>query len=382
MKFLLWFEVERAIESSPWVQEHPDWYFRRRNTSSVGGRTCHWRVFNFGNPEARLGMTEHIARLIEENGIDVFRQDCNVGLAACWDEHDTPGRVGMAEIRYVEGLLEFWDTLKRRFPHLLFDLVQRRDLASLSRSLDMSRADHEFLPRTDVLSSQGAQYGLSHWMPLSGTGVPYRPGQDYVCLSGLSSSFGTAIFPAIGYEPARVEPPADYPWDWLKRMLDIHRRARPFFRGDFYPLLEHVHSNQCWGAMQFHRADLGARMLVVYRRPDSPLITARIPLRALTAGKACRISRATGGSSRFDGQTLEVTLPDAPVAAVVFYEERRAGQSSHDVNRNGGSMNEMSNDRVRAALDAEGLIRSILIPWCAKPWNHNLTLTFTEEAPL
>ena len=40
MKFLLWFEVERAIESSPWVQAHPDWYFGKRNTSMVAGRSC------------------------------------------------------------------------------------------------------------------------------------------------------------------------------------------------------------------------------------------------------------------------------------------------------------------------------------------------------
>jgi alpha-galactosidase len=319
MKFLLWFEVERAIESSPWVQEHPDWYFAKRNTSTLAGRSCAWRVFNFGNPEARQAMTEHMARLVAENGIDVYRQDCNVGLAGCWDAHDAPGRVGMAEIRYVEGLLAFWDGLKERFPHLLFDLVQRRDLASLSRSLDMSRSDHEFMPHTDSISSQAAQYGLSHWTPLSGTGVPYHPGQDYACLSGLSSSLGTGIFPAVSYEPIRVEPPADYPWDWLRRMLDIYRRARPFFRGDFYPLLEHVHSNQLWGAMQFHRADLGAGMVVVYRRPDSPFTTARLLLRGVADGSCCRLDDTGSDQLSLEGTVLEVRLNKAPAATVAFY---------------------------------------------------------------
>jgi len=319
MKFLLWFEVERAIESSPWVSEHPDWYFRKRNASTLCGRTCHWRVFNFGNPEARQAMTDHMARLIADNGIDVYRQDCNVGLSECWDTHDTPGRIGMAEIRYVEGLLAFWDELKKRFPHLLFDIVQRRDLTSLSRSLDMSRADHEFLPHTDPISSQGAQYGLSHWTPLSGTGLPYRPGQDYVCLSGLSSSFVTGIFPGISYEPVRVESPADYPWDWLRRMLGIYRRARPFFRGDFYPLIEHVHSNQLWGAMQFHRADLGAGMVVVYRRPDSPFVTARFQLRGIASDRSCCLDEGDPAGLNLEGTVLEVHLNKAPEATVVFY---------------------------------------------------------------
>jgi alpha-galactosidase len=329
MKFLLWFEVERAIESSPWVQEHPDWYFAKRTISTLVGRSCTWVVFNFGNPEARQAMTDHMARLIAENGIDVFRQDCNVGLAGCWDEHDTPGRVGMAEIRYVEGLLAFWDGLKQRFPHLLFDLVQRRDLASLARSLDMSRSDHEFLPHTDSISSQAAQYGLSHWTPLSGTIVPYHPGQDYVCLSGLSSSLGTAVFPSIGYDPVCVEPPADYPWDWLRRMLDIHQRARPFFRGDFYPLLEHVHSNQLWGAMQFHRADLGAGMVVVYRRPDSPFTTARFLLQGVAADCSCYLDDSGSDGISLEGTILEVRLNKAPAAIVAFYRMTPHSMDGH-----------------------------------------------------
>lgn len=317
MKFLLWFEVERAIESAPWVREHPDWYFKRRNPHQFLGRTIAPRIFNFGNPEARRAMTEQIARQIEEIGIDVFRQDCNTWLTHAWDEEDTPGRIGISEIRYVEGLIAFWDELKASFPHLLFDIVQRRDLTSLTRTLDMSRCDHEFLPRTDPLSSQGAQFGLSHWSPLSGTIVPHGTGKDYNILSGLSSSFGTAIFPSIGYDPIRVEPPADYPWDWLKHMLDIHRRARPFFRGDFYPLLEHVHSNECWGAMQFHRADLGSGMVLVYRRPDSPYTTARFPLQGLAG--ACGLDDSHGGEIKLEGNILEVRLDKAPAAAVAFY---------------------------------------------------------------
>ncbi len=154
--------MERAIESAPWVREHPDWYFKKRNPHQFLGRDIAPRIFNFGNPEARRAMTEQIARQIADNGIDVYRQDCNTWLTHAWDEEDTPGRVGISEIRYVEGLIAFWDELKARFPHLLFDIVQRRDLTSLARTLDMSRSDHEFLPRTDPISSQGAQFGLSH----------------------------------------------------------------------------------------------------------------------------------------------------------------------------------------------------------------------------
>jgi len=321
MKFLLWFEVERAVDSVPWVQEHPDWYFSRRSVSHVGGRDCPWRVFDFGNPEARQAMTDQIAGVIEENGIDVFRQDCNVGLSECWDEHDTPGRIGMAEIRYVEGLLAFWSELKARIPHLLFDIVQRRDLSSLAFTLDLSRSDHEFHPHTDPISSQVAQHGLSHWTPLSGTIMQYATGNDYKLLSALSSSMGTALFPSIGYDPVSVEPPADYPWAWLKRMLGIFRRARPFFRGDFQPLTGVIDCSQCWGAMQYHRADLGQGMVVVYRRPDSPFTEAQFQLQGMDAATACRIEATENGEFNLSGTLLEVRLHEAPTAAVMFYSQ-------------------------------------------------------------
>jgi alpha-galactosidase len=322
MRFLLWCEVERAIETSPWVAEHPDYYFKRRDSTTLVGRTCHWKVLNFGNPAARQAITEHIARLIEETGIDIFRQDCNVSLTACWDEQDTPGRVGISEIRYVEGLLAFWDELRRRFPHLLLDIVQRRELASVSRGLDLSRADHEFLPHTDVIASQTAQSGVSQWTPLTGTGLPYRPGDDYVALSGLSPSFGTGIFPGLSDVPISVEPPADYPWEWLARTLGVFRLACPFFRGDFYPLLENTVSNEHWAATQYHRTDLGAGIVLLYRRPDSPFIYARFELRGIEAGQVCHLDHATGGEPRFDGRALVATLVEPRSAAVIFYRTK------------------------------------------------------------
>ena len=59
---------------------------------------------------------------IEEYGMDVFRLDYNVGFGGepcamlpCWRAADPPGRAGMAEVRYVQGLYALWDTLLARF---------------------------------------------------------------------------------------------------------------------------------------------------------------------------------------------------------------------------------------------------------------------------
>jgi hypothetical protein len=112
-------------------------------------------------------------------------------------------------------------------------------------------------------------------------------------------------------------------------MLDIHQRARPFFRGDFYPLLEHVHSNQLWGAMQFHRADLGAGMVVVYRRPDSPFTTARFLLQGVAADCSCYLDDSGSDGISLEGTILEVRLNKAPAAIVAFYRMTPHSMDGH-----------------------------------------------------
>jgi alpha-galactosidase len=283
MKFLLWFDQERAVGSCKTVVEHPDWYFRRITETTLVGRKANIRIFNFGNPDARRWMTEFISGQITELGIDVFRNDGNFGANRVWDEEDTPDRIGISEIRYVEGLNEFWDELRRRFPHLILDIVQRRDLETISRAVDLSRADYNFVPGADPTGNQVSLHGISHWIPLSGTGALTLPGDTYNQLSAFSSSLPMSFFAAIGDKPVIPRLPDDYPLDWHRNIMELHKKAGLFFRGDYYPLLESSTSPDVWAAMQFHRTDLDAGMVIFYRRPLSPYTSATFPLHGLSA---------------------------------------------------------------------------------------------------
>ncbi|RPJ13323.1 MAG: hypothetical protein EHM37_07590, partial [Deltaproteobacteria bacterium] len=70
------------------------------------------KCLNFGHPEARRWVTDCMSERITTLGVDVFRHDCNFGLARFWTHAEPPGRRGMNEIRYVEGLYAFWDELR------------------------------------------------------------------------------------------------------------------------------------------------------------------------------------------------------------------------------------------------------------------------------
>jgi hypothetical protein len=62
-----------------------------------------------------------------------------------WRANDAPDRQGMAEIRHVEGLYEFWNDLLRRHPGLVIDNCasggRRIDLETISRSIPLWRSD-------------------------------------------------------------------------------------------------------------------------------------------------------------------------------------------------------------------------------------------------
>lgn len=79
------------------------------------------RLLDLGNPEARRWLTEHIDKLLTEQGIDLYRQDFNMDPLAFWRAADAPDRQGITEIKHVTGLLAYWDELRRRHPNMLID---------------------------------------------------------------------------------------------------------------------------------------------------------------------------------------------------------------------------------------------------------------------
>ena len=52
-------------------------------------------------------MVDLMSDLIDKEGIDIYRQDCNFALSPFWAQADTRDRQGITEIRYVEGSAEF-----------------------------------------------------------------------------------------------------------------------------------------------------------------------------------------------------------------------------------------------------------------------------------
>jgi alpha-galactosidase len=346
MKFLLWFEPERAVVGTPLTIQHPDWFIGEVTTNFEGNTErplVKFRMFDFGNPKARQFMIDSMSDLITKEGIDIYRQDCNFALASFWAQADAKDRQGITQIRYAEGLLQFWDELRRRHPQLILDIVQRGDLETISRAVDLSRADYPVSPDADPIGAQVSTEGLAYWRPHFGTLLQVRPLDTYHFRSGMAPGLAFALFNVAGY-PNQVGSfiPADFPYEWMRKMVDQLKLVRPYYYGDYYPLLPCSENSDCatdpskersaafeWAAWQFNRPEQGDGMLQIFRRDESGETAEDLHLRGLDPAATyvvtdldAKVPRTISGRDLMQ-QGLHVEVKEKRQAAIIVYKKNR-----------------------------------------------------------
>jgi hypothetical protein len=160
--------------------------------------------------------------------------------------------------------------------------------------------------------------GLAPWVPLSGG----------CCEGNDTYSLRSAYSPSlvIDGDCNMIIPKDDA---WLKAGLEEFHQVRPFFYGDFYPLLSFSPLSDYWSAMQFDRPDLKAGLAMFFRRADSPFSSIEAHLRKIdpAATYSVEIRTELGPSTiqTISGKQLidlPVTIPTKPGSALVFYTRR------------------------------------------------------------
>lgn len=307
-KFMVWFEPERAIVNSWLAKTHPEWMLSSSDKNPV-------QLFDLGNREACAWLSKYIGDLLEQNGIDYYRQDFNMGISPYWEANDEPGRTGMKEIRHVEGLYKFWDYLLDRFPRLMIDNCaaggRRLDLETMSRSAPLWRTDYRY---GEVNGYQCHTYGLNFFLPLHGTGI-YGT-DDYNFRSSLSSAM------VINWEITSIR--GSIPD--MQRVIAEYKELRPYFYEDYYPLtgLGDLTGDDVWLAYQLNKPSDGTGIVVAFRRKDNPQGSTVVKLRGLDPqqvysvqnGNDGKIAEKTG-KELADGLTLEIG--EAPGSLLLKY---------------------------------------------------------------
>lgn len=257
----------------------------------------------------------------------LYRQDFNMDPLGFWRANDAPDRRGITEIRHVEGLYRFWDTLLARHPGLVIDNCasggRRIDIETCSRSIPLWRSDWQCGWTNEPTPGQTHLMGLSMWAPLSGTGVlgyARRAGDTY----NFRCSMGPAIqFSSFSYAAMPVE--EGFPWDWWRARIAEFRRASPFYYGDYHPLVRDTACEAEWAAYQFHRTDLDAGIVMCFRRRESPDAESVFRLHGLDPSKQYDVEDADSGETsaaagrELMGQGLSVSAPSAPCSRLFYY---------------------------------------------------------------
>jgi alpha-galactosidase len=310
--FVLWLEPERVFRGTVFAREHPECLLGPLGDNSL---------FNLGLPEARQALTDLISDLITKSGITVYRQDFNTDPAPFWEAADAPDRVGMTEIRHIEGLYAFWDELLARRPGLVIDNCssggRRIDLETISRSIPLWRSDFQCWPDFDPIAMQGQTQGLAPWVPLS-TGAFDHP-DTYAARSALGPG---VVITSNQFEALPTE---HFPHDWLRQAVREQLAMRKYFYGDFYPLTPFGLGRDTWAVWQFDRPDLGEGMVLALRRPESSYVRFQACLRGLDEEAEYEVRCVdTGKSTRARGREwaekgLVVEVPERPGSRLFTY---------------------------------------------------------------
>ena len=292
------------------TNSHPEWVL-----GGAGGG-----LLNLGNPEARRWLTNHVDRLMTDEGIDLYRQDFNMDPLGHWRGADPPDRQGITEIRHVEGYLAYWDELLRRHPGMFIDSCasggRRNDLETLRRAIPLWRTDY----RCEPIGTQCCTYGISLWIPLSGTGA--ADVDAYIFRSNMVP-FTNCLFDVR-------DTTLDY--DLLRR-LGPNGESRRLLPRRLLPADRVQHDQGLLDGVAVRSAGDGRGLVQAFRRDKCIFEVGRLRLGGLASDaqyEVCDFDTQT--SSRISGKELIargflVSIPEQPGSALIRYRKVNADGS-------------------------------------------------------
>ena len=235
MDFGIWIEPEMVNEDSRLYRDHPDWAFQIPGRPKVRGRQQ--LVLDFSRKDVRDSVYGALKRTLSSAEISYVKWDMNRSLATVWSAALPPERQGEVYHRYVLGVYDMLEQMRRDFPGILIEGCSggggRFDAGMLYYTPQIWCSDN-----TDAIDRLHIQYGTSFCYPVStmGAHVSAVPNAQ----TGRSVSIETrgvvAMNGTFGYE-------MDLSWATGEEQ-EIIRRQTAFFtehrglihQGDYYRL--------------------------------------------------------------------------------------------------------------------------------------------------
>jgi alpha-galactosidase len=274
-------------------------------------------LLNLGLPEVRQHLLEIVKGFMDLPGFRFYRSDFNMDPLPYWRHTDAADRQGITEMKYIEGLYDFWDQLAKTWPDAF-----REECASGGRRIDPEtvmrmhfhqESDYWFDNEVDL----AVVWSLSRYLPNSTFTTPLVRLDD----RSFHSTMATSLIPGWiadekGFDTARA-----------KQLTDTYRRLRHLLVGAYYPLTPYSRDGKHWTALQFHRADLGEGLVLVVPPRASADRSLLLALHGLTAEATYEVhAEITGQREQRTGaelmKGLRVALPAGDGGERVVYRKR------------------------------------------------------------
>lgn len=342
MRFILWFEPVRALKDTDIYTR-----FGEDKEKIIPLPEVRDMLVNLGDPEVWQYQFEHISETIEKNGVDVYREDFNIDPIAYLKTLETPDRVGIAQIRFVEGLYRLWDAILERFPGIRID-----NCASGGRLLDVETAMRAIpLWRSDM-GCRPSPLGMQNEVLCLSRYLPYHQGGAYDHSAYfVRSSFTTGVTCVFAFLAGIIDPEKEEismravagendPYlvsevshigeldaEDVRRSLNEAMELRRYWNGDFTALTPPSDSRSAMIAYTLRLEEEDSGIVLIFRREEASGVFT-VKLSDVCAEKQYRLcfsdedlvrtEKTVLGKELLDG--MDVRIDQCPGSLLIFYD--------------------------------------------------------------
>ena len=199
MEFGIWIEPEMVNEDSDLYRAHPDWALNVPGRKP--SRSRNQLVLDFSRAEIREHIYSQIKKALSSADISYVKWDMNRSLTEVWSAELPPERQGEVYHRYVLGVYDFAERLRRDFPDILIEGCcgggGRFDGGMLYYTPQIWCSDN-----TDAVDRLHIQYGTSFCYPVStmGAHVSAVPNAVTSRITPMETRGVAAMHGTFGYE--------------------------------------------------------------------------------------------------------------------------------------------------------------------------------------
>ncbi len=285
-KSLLWFEPEVVrCNKEDYLAFNPDFKEEWMLGTAAEGTWLQGELLDLGNPELRGWLLNRIFTVIDEGGIDMYRQDFNVDPAPVWRRCDSVGRDGVTENKYVQGYLAFWDAILERYPHMsAIDSCAsgggRNDLETLRRGVMLHVSDFWDGNGAGFEERQAVAMSLASW-------IPYFKLNFSEGIEMSDYNLRSAIAPWMMLNVSVMDKNTD--WAAASRVYEEWLLVSSLCYSKFYPLTECSKSKDVWRAWEYYDEGRGFGSISVFRGPENTSNSINIKLYGLEQSANYRI---------------------------------------------------------------------------------------------